>query len=244
MTIDTVNIIPDMRITQAISYDHESKPINFCLTIILDCTDSMQRYIDSTRDIIKDIYDDISSIKRSSQINKESDICGMFIGYKDFDVKEPYYCSNVTDNFDEIKFCLSNAIASGGEDYNEDISGGVELALKHIEKKQGYKHLILIVGDQPNHGDGPGDKIQYKYKHPYTNETWDEVWKRIGLKLDNLDADVHFLSVYGKYIFKTAERISKFHSKIFMHESKKDLYFSETLKNIISEQYKQYVGIS
>lgn len=243
MTVDTVNIIPDMKITPAVSYDNESKPINFCLTIILDCTDSMQRYIDSTREIIKEIYDDIFSIKKSSQINKESDICGLFVGYKDFDAKDPYYCSTITDNFDELKVCLSNAKAYGGADYNEDMSGGVELALEYLKKKQGYKHLILIVADQPNHGDGPGDRSEYRYKHPYTNETWDEVWKRISLEFDNLDADVHFLSVYYKYMFKTAERLKKYYSKVFIHESKADLYFSETLKNIISEQYKQYVGI-
>lgn len=72
-------------------------------------------------------------------------------------------------------------------------SGGGELALKHIGKKQEYKHLLLIIADQPNHEEGPGDKIQYKFY--------------------NLDEYLHILSIYVKYVYKKTKEISKFNSK-------------------------------
>ena len=162
-----------------------NKEIKFCLTIILDTTGSMSFSIESAKNNIMHIFDNLKSIQRDNNI-PDGEIVGQIIQYKDYSERNraDNNCS-ITSDIDELRKRLKEFHAFGGGDggisgcngWCEDMHYGVECALNNMEKSpyKDYAHLMLIVGDYCCHGDDP-NTICGKRDHPFLHVTIRDLW--------------------------------------------------------------------
>ena len=117
------------------------------LLFILDITNSMDQYLDETKNKIIDM---IKEIQRQCA---GSDIYLGFIGYKDFndlDFGEEYINLEFTKDYEKIKNNILYLKAEGGGDIPEDLCGALEMG----DKKDwtGKSRFALLVTDSPCHG--------------------------------------------------------------------------------------------
>lgn len=98
----------------------------------MDITNSMDYYLDQVKENILNMI---------STIQKECagiEIFLGFIGYKDFndlDLGEEYINLEFTYDYESIKSNIEFVTPSGGGDTPEDLCGGLELAIKKMERK-------------------------------------------------------------------------------------------------------------
>ena len=117
------------------------------LLIILDITNSMDEYLEETKNKILDM---IKEIQRQCA---GSDIYLGFIGYKDFndlDFGEEYINLEFTKDYEKIKENILYLKAEGGGDIPEDLCGALEMG----DKKDwtGKSRFTVLVTDSPCHG--------------------------------------------------------------------------------------------
>ena len=160
-----------------------NKEIKFCLTVIMDTTGSMSSSIESAKNNIKRIFDNLEKIQRDNNI-PDGEIVGQVIQYKDYSERnETDNRCSITSDIDDIKRRLDGFDADGGGDcglcngWCEDMHYGVECALNNMEESpyKDYAHLMLIVGDYCCHGDDP-NTICGKRDHPFLHVTIRDLW--------------------------------------------------------------------
>lgn len=111
---------------------------------MLDCTSSMQPYIDSAKTKLLDILYDTENKFHKCRIE-----CA-FIGYRDFKDKEKFVVIDFTKNFKKIEDTIKNIKATGGDDICEDVAGAYDIA-SALEWSAPVRCLFHIT-DAPNHG--------------------------------------------------------------------------------------------
>ena len=120
--------------------DHSSLDVAF----MMDCTGSMSKYIDQTKENIEFI---VNSIKEEFK-NK---VRIAFVGYRDHEngdnrIESLFFTEDVS----EFKGFVEEVKATGGGDRAEDVLGGLEAVTK---LKWSCKNKVLIhVADAPQHG--------------------------------------------------------------------------------------------
>ena len=123
------------------------------LCLLMDCTSSMQVWIERSKDTLKDI---ITNVKQS---NPELEVRVCFVGYRDIRDDVRFCVQDFTDDVDKIKDFISKQKADGGRDWPEDVQGGLDQALKAKWSLNSIKQAFLIC-DAPGHGvDISGDPI-------------------------------------------------------------------------------------
>ena len=81
----------------------------------MDCTNSMQVWIERSKDTLKDI---INNVKAS---NPELDVRVGFVGYRDIKDDERFCVHGFTNDIETIKEFISKIKADGGRDWQEDV---------------------------------------------------------------------------------------------------------------------------
>jgi len=117
---------------------------NLDLLFICDCTGSMQPWIEKTK---KSIYSIIRYIKNN---NKQSNVRVGFVAYRDFHDLRRFEFINFKENIKLIYDFISQLKAEGGDDWAEDLSGGLMEGLK-LSWNSNARYAILIC-DAPDHG--------------------------------------------------------------------------------------------
>ena len=114
------------------------------VAFLMDCTRSMCRYINETKEKIEYV---VNIIKKEYQ----NQVKIAFVGYRDHtDGDRRIECIQFTENISEFKEFLKNIKASGGSDIPEDVLGGLE---KVGDLKWSSKIKVLIhIADAPQHG--------------------------------------------------------------------------------------------
>ncbi|CAF0763137.1 unnamed protein product [Didymodactylos carnosus] len=114
------------------------------ICFLVDCTGSMQDYIDATRDNIKTLTNTISNLFRTKPRLA-------FIGYRDISDNENNLIKfEFTDDIDAFSDFLSHIETVGGDDICEDVFGG----LQAVNALSWYNpnRLLIHICDSPCHG--------------------------------------------------------------------------------------------
>lgn len=242
--------INDIKLDETVEKRIIYKYVNFCLTVVMDCTGSMGPYIEETKKTIMSLFRELYSIQQQAGLDESSVICAQFIGYGDY--PSPIYkYSGIHTNMRRLLDFMQEVgpHAGSGGDTAEDCGDGIDFALDQIkDMKENYKHMILVAGDYPNHGDFPPSIYAHDdlrpLEHPIQRIGWDVFWENISIKLLDLDADVHCIALPPKYIFFTMDRLLKFYPKVKRYSAKDSNEFSNELRKATITQYKEYVGVS
>ena len=120
---------------------------NVQLCFLLDCTASMQMWIDAARD---EIY---SILAASLQEYPDADFEVAFVGYRDHADTVQYIIMNFSRDIEDIRMRISRVDAIGGWDTAEDVAGGLERAVGLFPDtpRSGVRHIVHIL-DAPPHG--------------------------------------------------------------------------------------------
>ncbi|KAK8858916.1 hypothetical protein IAR55_003147 [Kwoniella newhampshirensis] len=131
------------------------------LAFILDCTGSMQKYINSVRDHISAICD---AIRGEEGLNGPDDVRVAIVNYRDHPPQDSTYVTKshpFTSNIPEVQTYLKGLTASGGGDGPEAVTAGMAATLTELEWRREAAKMVVLVADAPPHGIGEsGDQIK------------------------------------------------------------------------------------
>ena len=144
---------------------------NLDVCFMLDCTGSMQSYIDRAKNKIKDIIEEVKEQYPSSEIHVG------IVGYRDFDNPQ-FEILQFTPNIPVARDFIDKIRAFGGADCPEDVNGGFQKALFELEW-QGQARMIVHIADAPCHGKEfhtTGDTYPNGHKD---DKPWEDIFKKI-----------------------------------------------------------------
>jgi hypothetical protein len=129
------------------NYSHVPRTVDYCF--LIDCTGSMQPYINQARDAIRNIVEKATDLESAAGAIR----CA-FVGYRDFGDAKQFEILHFTENVDQFKTFCSTIVASGGGDEAEDVFGGLERAIALSWSPDSYSStkVIFHIADAPCHG--------------------------------------------------------------------------------------------
>ena len=173
------------------------KDVYMCF--VVDCTTSMNDYIN---DLTKNISNIINMIN-----SKGNNINLSFIGYYDKDQNNNFIPPSVIDfTTDEIKFkkFLSSITTKNGIDHPEDVYSGLLAVSKLSWKSKISTNILFHICDAPGHGFNWYNK--YSDRYPKINDNYDDIFEY----LKNTNIDYYF----GRLTFYTDKMIKDFQNMI------------------------------
>ena len=222
----------------------------FCLSIVMDTTGSMGGFIKATRDNIEGILNSLKQVESSLHLEKGG-IVGQVVQYKDYADKMTGETDEyITNNFSRLKKKLATFEAKGGADGAgcgkncEDIQGGLIRALEQIKTKRyrRYNHLILIVGDYPNHGDFDQCTITRNRNNIKIEDVWNQIYSDIR-SLDSIR--IMFMPVYNAEIVTTMNRMrNALGDSIVDIRPANEGNFTQIVTETCINEYMSFAGIS
>ncbi len=118
---------------------------NVDVVIVMDCTGSMQRWINAAKDTVLEAFNDIQNQYPDSSIR-----LGL-VCYRDIGDDERFVVSPLTQNIQTIQEVLKTVRATGGNDEAEDVAGALEKTIDLFRDSHSVK-IVLLVTDAPAHG--------------------------------------------------------------------------------------------
>ncbi|OWZ26854.1 hypothetical protein C347_06501 [Cryptococcus neoformans AD2-60a] len=135
------------------------------LVFILDCTGSMQKYINSVRDHIIGICD---MIRGEEGLNGPDDLRVAVVNYRDHPPQDSTYVYKFhpfTSDIPDVQNYLKGLTASGGGDGPEAVTAAMAATLTELEWRREAARMAVLVADAPPHGIGEGGD-QFKQGDP------------------------------------------------------------------------------
>ena len=114
------------------------------LLFLMDCTNSMRRSIDTVKENVKKIVDDISKA-----FYNEAQIRIAVVGYRDHGAKSNNEALDFTTSTDQVFSFLDGLQTQSGQDIPEDVLGGIHKALGMSWEQP--TRCIIHIGDAPPH---------------------------------------------------------------------------------------------
>lgn len=167
--VDKQKMKKQARVKKLMKAMRKSEQVDLCF--VVDCTGSMQPWIDSVKSGITDLYD---------AMYRKYDGCDLrvaFVRYTDYDQPEGSRTTwiDFTRSTSDFKTFVSGIRATGGEDPAEDVMGGLNVALNTLSwRPENITKVLIHIADCPCHGrkyhDGIGDdhpKGDPNHIHPH-----------------------------------------------------------------------------
>jgi len=107
----------------------------------MDCTGSMQPWIEASKQTIKDMIDALPAEEEHKRV--------AFVGYRDFD-DGPAQTQGFTESVGDVVQFINRQTAFGGGDAAEDVAGGLADALAQNWVSQ--TRTLVLIADAPCHG--------------------------------------------------------------------------------------------
>ena len=146
---------------------------NLDICFMLDCTGSMQSYIDRSRNKIKDIIEEVK------QQYPESEIQVGIVGYRDVQDLKRFEILPFTSNIQTARNFLDAIRADGGGDTPEDVNGAFQETLDKMEW-QGQAKMIVHIADAPCHGKDYHTCWSDNHPSGYKDDVaWEVLFKKI-----------------------------------------------------------------
>ncbi|KAL7420446.1 hypothetical protein Q5752_004396 [Cryptotrichosporon argae] len=131
------------------------------LVFILDCTGSMQRYINSVRDHIFAICD---MIRGEEGLSGPDDLRVAVVNYRDHKPQDNTYVyqfSPFTSDIAAVQEYLKGLHAAGGGDGPEAVTAAMAACLTELTWRRDAARMAVLIADAPPHGIGEnGDQIR------------------------------------------------------------------------------------
>ena len=115
------------------------------IMFLVDCTGSMQTYINQVKNELNSIIDYI--LKNNPYVN----IKISFVGFRDYKDSNRFEIFDFSNDIDALKTFISKIVAIGGGDLPEDLTGGLEKGLSMSWREKSAKYCLIIT-DAPCHG--------------------------------------------------------------------------------------------
>ena len=157
-----------------------------CVSIIVDTTASMSKQLVAVKKSVESIYKSIQNSMKEKGVT-DRNIVGQISPYKDYSERFACRGTGILLDFEKVQEGLDHIQFGGGSDGPmhcdcpcEDIQLGVERALDALESDEvvDMSHVLVIVGDAPQHGDNNDCKCSDKL-HPVEGCSMNEVWRRL-----------------------------------------------------------------
>ncbi|KAK4685395.1 hypothetical protein P7C73_g4754, partial [Tremellales sp. Uapishka_1] len=149
----------DIRYAESASGGTAGKCID--LVFILDCTGSMQRYINSVRDHIAGICE---MIRGEEGLGGLDDLRVAIVNYRDHrpqDTTYVYQFHPFTADIADIQDYLKGLTAAGGGDGPEAVTAAMAASLTELNWRRDAARMAVLIADAPPHGIGEGgDQIK------------------------------------------------------------------------------------
>lgn len=132
-----------------------SKVLRAEVCFLMDCTSSMQSWIEATKSKLVAIMQDLRRQFESQIQGLALEVRVAFVGYRDFCDKEQFVVKDFTDNIEEMVQFIGQLKASGGGDAAEDVYGGLEKTTSLSWTGRGkikVARRIIHFADAPGHG--------------------------------------------------------------------------------------------
>jgi len=167
---------------------------------VLDCTASMEQWIEAAKEKIVGTLDSIQ------QRYPESQIWAAFIGYRDFHDRDQFIRIPFTKNIENIRDLIMDVIAEGGDDLCEDVAG----AYRFVNGLEWHADVrcVFHITDAPNHGREYHEEHvddDYPDGHPYINlrhEVRDLAHKEIDLTVFNVNSSTDIMFRIMRHIYR------------------------------------------
>jgi hypothetical protein len=117
------------------------------LCFVLDCTGSMQDWIDAARDQIRTILDQTQQDVETGLVFEVG-----FVGYRDFGDAEQIISIPFTRDIDDLRRRIQAIRADGGNDVAEDVVGGLMHAVEMMRGRTTGVRQVIHIADAPAHG--------------------------------------------------------------------------------------------
>jgi hypothetical protein len=115
------------------------------LAFLMDCTGSMEPWIQAAKDQITTIINDAVR-ENGDNVN----VSVGFVGYRDYGDLERFIVEDFQDSV-SILHRIRNVHADGGDDEAEDVAGGIS-QLRSLDWNDADVKLIVHIADAPGHG--------------------------------------------------------------------------------------------
>ena len=168
---------------------------NLDVCFMMDCTGSMQSYIDRAKNKVKEIIEEVKIQYPESEVKVG------IVGYRDHGDHKQYETLPFTSDIPSAKKFLDNITASGGNDCPEDVNGGFQHALYKMEW-EGQAKMIVHIADAPCHGrdfHNTGDSYPTGHKNDIA---WETIFKHM--------VDNHMDYLFMKILPQTDKMFEKF----------------------------------
>ena len=212
----------------------------------------MSGYIEASKDNIVQILNHLEQIESEYHLPKGG-IVAQVVQYKDYaDEMTGELAEYITHNFGKLRNKLASFCPDGGASglhcgYGlcEDIQGGLIRALEQMKQApyNTYNHLILVVGDYPNHGDHPRCTLS----HTKNGESIEKLWNKIYNDIRSLPSiRVMFMPVSDAVITKTMDRMQRALGPKIVDSAQvtTETNFVQVVTQTAITEYKRFVGIS
>eukprot|EP01113_Clastostelium_recurvatum_P030308 TRINITY_DN3672_c0_g2_i12.p1 TRINITY_DN3672_c0_g2~~TRINITY_DN3672_c0_g2_i12.p1 ORF type:complete len:465 (+),score=82.22 TRINITY_DN3672_c0_g2_i12:86-1480(+) len=133
----------EAQIARSLQVIKDAQMVDICF--LLDCTGSMETYIDATKHAIGRI---IESLK---QHNAHLQVFAAFVGYRDHGDVPQHVSLDFTQDYEHFRQFVGSQRAFGGGDGPEDVFGGLHMALSQLRWSHATR-ILLHLGDYPHHG--------------------------------------------------------------------------------------------
>ena len=227
--------------------EQPKRAIDFCLSVVFDTTGSMGSAICSVKETISSLLRKLEAIKKQHG-SRGGAIVGQIMEYKDYGDRINNNCS-ITSDFGELKRRVDGFSACAGSGCGcEDMQYGVKCALSNMTQSayREYYHMMVIIGDYPNHGDNKSCRC-YHYKNEREGgRSYDSVWNDYFnqmRKMDNLQ--IWFMPINPGEIRMTYNRFkSNLGDKVNITSDTSGDQLKTLFDNTITEVYSNLMGIS
>lgn len=175
-------------------------PQSVQVCFVLDCTASMQPWIDAAKNKMVD------TLERIREQYPEYSISAAFVGYRDFEDPEPFVRVHFTSDLQKVEESIMNVVADGGDDVCEDVAGAYRF-VNGLDWTSTVR-CVFHITDAPNHGLEYHEEYiedEHPLGHPYIDlkdETQDLAHKNIDLTVFSVNRSTDMMYKIMRNIYQ------------------------------------------
>lgn len=225
-----------MRSARDLVFTNDSRySIDLCF--VMDCTGSMQSWIDAARKYIRDITHGILA-RLKEDFGGDGVVRVGFVAYRDYGDAERFAVTPLTPDVDTVIRAVEAQRASGGADECEDVQGALMKALDL--DWTGRTRFCVLVNDAPGHMVGGGADDSYPRGLPDVRPLEDIVRdlrsKKVHLMVSDFTANVKHMN--NNVIRPAYEQLPKYK----LVQLKLDASNTETFRELIVNEVSSVIA--
>ena len=132
-----------------IELQEPATPVQLDIILLLDATGSMADELAIFKAGLESMGTNLQALPNATSLRYG------FVVYRDHAKTEPSQIFQLTDDWEHFATSVASVTAVGGNDYAEDLNGGLYRAITEINWQTNALRLLILLGDAPPHLDAP-----------------------------------------------------------------------------------------